>query len=98
MGAGVYCVGSQDLHGEPILPKTSIKGRADVSGSPHAEHRVDVAADSLDVGGHQVGLGGLQARVLHHWLHGAEDALRLVGRVQVGHVTGVQDAVHVLQE
>ena len=69
-----------------------------MSCSPHTEHCVDVAADPLDVGGHQVGLGGLLARVLHHRLHGAEDPLLLVGRVQVGHVSGVQDAVHILQK
>jgi len=78
--------------------KTQGISRRPQQSSPHAQHRVDVAADPLDVGGHQVGLGGLLTQTLHHGLHGGEDALLLVRGVQVGHVARVQDAVHILQE
>lgn len=66
--------------------------------SPHAEHRVDVAADPANVGGHEVGFSWLLAQCLHHRLHGVQDALLLVRGVQVGNVTRVQDVVDVLQE
>lgn len=65
---------------------------------PHAQHGVDVAADSPDVGGHEVGLGGLHAEILHHRLHGRHDPFLLVSAVQVGHIARVQDIINVLQE
>ncbi|KAG7256270.1 LOW QUALITY PROTEIN: hypothetical protein CRUP_029320 [Coryphaenoides rupestris] len=40
--------------------------------------------DRKQIGGHQVGLGGLLAQALHHRLHGGEDALLLVRGVQPG--------------
>lgn len=65
---------------------------------PHAQHGVDVAADSSDVGGHEVGLGELHAEILHHGLHGGHDPLLLVSTVQVWHVPRVQDVINVLEE
>lgn len=65
---------------------------------PHAQHSVDVAANSLDVGSHEVGLGGLHAEILDHGLHGCHDPLLLVSVVQVRHIARVQDVIYVLQE
>lgn len=79
--------------GQLAPPSTRCRGR-----SPHAEHSVDVAANPADVGSHQVGFRGLLAQCLHHRLHGVQDALLLVGGVQVGNVPRVQDVVDVLQE
>lgn len=53
---------------------------------PHAQHGVDVAANSPDVGSHEVGLGGLHAEILHHRLHGIHDPLLLFSDVQVWHI------------
>lgn len=65
---------------------------------PHAQHHVDVAAHAPSVGGHEVGLGGLQALLLDVRPHGVDDLVLLIHVVEVGNVTRVQDIVNVLQE
>lgn len=47
---------------------------------------MDVTADSLDVGSHEVCFGGLLAHVLNHRFHGNQDALLLLRSVKIGHV------------
>lgn len=48
---------------------------------------MDVAADSVDVGSHEVRFGGLLSHVQNHRFHGNQDALLLLRSVKIGHVT-----------
>ncbi len=59
---------------------------------------MDVAADPPDVGSHKVGFSWLLAQVLHHWLHGYQDALLLISCIQIGNIPRVQNVVDILQE
>lgn len=65
---------------------------------PHAQHQVDAAAHTPSVGGHEVGLGGLQALLLDVRPHGVHDLVLLIHVVEVGNVARVQNIVNVLQE
>lgn len=53
---------------------------------PHTQHHVDIAAHTPGVGGHEIGLGGLQALLLDVGPHGADDLVLLIRAVEVGNV------------
>ena len=57
-----------------------------------------VRLDAFLVGGEEVRLGRLQAHILNHRFHRSIDVVQLVNRVDVRHVTRVQDIVDVFQE
>ena len=78
--------------------KAGVKVGGEQRRSPHCDDSVQVVPDSLGVGGEQVGLGGLHARILNYGLHGCEDLLLLIEPVDVGNIASIQDVVDVLQE
>jgi len=59
---------------------------------------VDIAANPSCVRSHQVGLGGLLPQLSHNRLHGCHDLLLIIGAVNVGNVTGVEQVVDILKE
>ncbi len=57
--------------------------------APHTDDHVYVAPDPLGVGGEQVRLGGLEARVLDDGLHLVVDTVQVLNGVDVGHISRV---------
>jgi hypothetical protein len=66
--------------------------------APHCDDCVQITANAFGVSGVEIGFCGLQASVLNQGLHRGVDLIEFVEGINVGHVTGIQNVVQILQK
>lgn len=57
-----------------------------------------IAANPCCECSHQIGLGGLLPQISNNWLHGCHDHVLVLGIVNVGNVTRVEQVVDIFEE